>query len=75
MTIIHIKSRAGDDYFYTESDEDQVEDAVEELTDEYNDTPEDEQESDLAEYVLNGLDERGFDVWRAGVVMIDGDCV
>jgi len=71
MTIIHIDSVGGDDYLYVEADEDQVQDAVDELTEEYDNIPDEEQESGLAEYILNGLDERGLDTWRAGAIKIN----
>ena len=75
MTVIRVKSHACDDYFYVEADESRVQEAVDELTEEYNTLPEDERGSDLAEYILNGLDQQGLDTWRAGAITIDADWV
>lgn len=72
MTILNIHKRWGDDPYGIEADEEAVKKAVEELEEEYSDvTPEDEQDTDdRADFILNGLESRGFEFVNVGVVDI-----
>lgn len=70
MTILHIETAYGDDYYRIDADESQVECAVEDLEEEYDDqTPEDEwDEYEKVQYVLDGLENKGFDPWNVDIV-------
>ena len=72
MTILKIDSVYGDDYYLVEADEDDVREAVDELSDQYDDeTPEEDQDDqEKVDYILAGLEARGFDFWGTGVVTI-----
>ena len=72
MTILKVDSVYGDDYYLVEADEDDVQEAVDELICQYYDeTPEEDQDDqEKVDYILSGLENRGFDFWGAGIVTI-----
>ena len=78
MTLIRVLKSWGDDFYRVDADEDAVQEAVEELTEKYQEeTPEDEWDGDdMANYILDGLEEKGFDLWIiVNQVDIDATCV
>lgn len=70
MTIIRVSSPAGADYYRVDADEDVIRDDVDELIEDYESLPEEEQDCDQSDYILNGLEERGYDLWMVDVVDI-----
>lgn len=77
MTIVRVLKSWGDDFYEVHSDEDEVQEAVDELEEQYREeTPEDEWDPDAkADYILDGLEGKGFDLWNVGLVDVDGTCV
>ena len=69
MTILHLQGTASNDIFHVEADADDVQEAVWELEEAYDGLPDDEQ-GDKDQFVLNGLEEKGFDVWNCDVVTV-----
>jgi hypothetical protein len=67
MTILYISTVYGVDFYRIDADEDAVRDAVDELEEKYVDQT-DWDAYDKEQFILDGLEERGFDVWGISVV-------
>lgn len=67
MTIIRVEFSFGTDYYRIDADEMEVQEAVDELAEEYDSLPEDEQD-DRSDYILDGLEARGYDLWSVDVI-------
>ena len=69
MTIIHLDGSYGDDIVRVEADSDAVQEAVWELEEKYASLP-DEEQGDKDQFIIDGLEEKGFDVWYCDVITV-----
>lgn len=65
MTILRVVYSQSEEFYRIDADSDDVQEVVDDLEERYcAETPEDEQDLDAkVDYVINGLEERGFDPW------------